>query len=86
MVASKLRSEKWDVTIEAITDKPDSQHRMDILAMRYGDNLDFDITISAVNVWDNIMKGFDDDRVAQVIIVAGRKKLCRNARAIQRIL
>ncbi|HIJ19612.1 MAG TPA: hypothetical protein HPP58_01045 [Deltaproteobacteria bacterium] len=83
MVASKLRADKWDVTIEAMTTKPGSQHKMDILAMRHGENLDFEITISTQNVEDNIINGFQDDRVTQVIIVADSKTLqeCKNKTA-----
>ena len=75
MVASNLESYNWDVTIEAITTKPDSQHKMDILAMQHGENLDFEITISTQNVRDNIMNGFQDERVTKVIIVSDKKTL-----------
>ena len=75
IVASNLESYNWDVTIEAITTKPDSQHKMDILAMRHGENLDFEITISTQNVRNNIEKGFQDERVTKVIIVSDKKTL-----------
>ncbi|HIJ20068.1 MAG TPA: hypothetical protein HPP58_03375, partial [Deltaproteobacteria bacterium] len=47
------------------------------------ENLDFEITISTANVRDNIVNGFDDDRVTQVIIVADKKTLqeCKNKTA-----
>lgn len=75
LVATKLRADDWNVTIEAITTKPGSQHKMDILAMRHGENLDYEITISTANVEDNIINGFQDNRITKVIIVADRKAL-----------
>jgi hypothetical protein len=83
LVASKLRADKWDVTIEAITEKSSSQHKMDILAMKHGENFDYEITISTANVEDNIINGFQDNRITKVIIVADRKTLqeCKNKTA-----
>jgi hypothetical protein len=81
MVASKLRADKWNVTIEAMTNKPGSQHRMDILAFQegVGEVVDFEITISTANVADNIINGFHDERVTKLVIVADKKTLqdCR---------
>jgi len=69
MVSDYMQKKGWATEIEAMTNFKGSDHRFDVLAWKAGIYIDFEITLSLKNIWDNMTYGFSDDRIGKMVFV-----------------
>lgn len=74
-MADKLEKDGYEVEQESMTEVPASRHSFDVLAIKDGQTIDCEITISDDNIRDNIINGFMDQRIDSVVIIAEKDKL-----------
>ena len=69
MVSDYMRKKGWATEIEALTNVEGSEHRFDVLAWKDSVYIDFEITLSMKNLFDNMTYGFSDDRIGKMVFV-----------------